>query len=113
MLKVCKVSDIDDESINRFQIQDQDIVVGKHKGKLFACGNICPHKDAPMHKGWFNDDNIVCYMHYYEYDLENGKLDKIPKKWNKQSPEWRKSENLLIYDVIVKDEELFVDIRKS
>jgi len=111
MHKVCKESEIKDESINRFRVDSKDIIIGKHDGKLFACSNICPHKHASMHKGWFNGNNIVCYMHYYEYNIQNGNLEKIHEMWDKQSPRWRESGNLPIYNVIIKDDEIFVEAK--
>lgn len=118
MFKVCKVSDIEENSLQKFDIGKKEILVGKRNGKLFACDNSCPHRGASLHKGYFNDNNVVCYMHKYEYDIDTGKLKKMAswKKsdtWVEQNPAWRESGNLIMYDVIVVSNEIYVKPRES
>ena len=63
--------------------------------RLFACDNYCPHKGAILSKDKLksNENRIVCYMHYFEYNLFTGKLEKIPDIWKNQSIGWKKSED--------------------
>lgn len=118
MFRVCNVSDIKENSMNKFTVDKKDILVGKKDGKLFACDNWCPHRGASMHKGFYKDNNIVCYMHDYEFDVNSGKLINM-KSWKKsdtwmeQNPAWRASGDLIMYDVEVKDDEIYVKLRKK
>lgn len=117
MFRVCKVSDIQENSLNKFTIDKKDILLGKKDGKLFACDNWCPHRGASMHKGYFKDNNIVCYMHQYEYDIDSGKLTnmkswKKSETWVEQNPAWRESGDLKMYDVIIKSNEIYVKPRE-
>lgn len=87
-----------------------DILVGRINNKMFACKNSCPHRAA---KGQLkpSDNRIVCYMHGFEYNVFTGKLEKIPNKWMNQSQGWKKSGELVLYDVIKnEDESVFVDV---
>jgi nitrite reductase/ring-hydroxylating ferredoxin subunit len=99
-----------------FTIDSTDVLVGRKNGRLFACNNSCPHRGASLSKGHFNGDNIVCHMHGYEYDVFSGKLVNM-KSWKKestwveQSPEWRKSGDLVKYHVLERDGAVYVTVR--
>ena len=42
--------------------------------------------------------------------LSTGKLENIPSKWLNQSPEWKKSNELVIYKLIEKENNILVEI---
>lgn len=49
-------------------------------GQVIAQTNICPHRGAPLDKGWLNHDqqtNIVCPYHGWEFDVA-GNLSNVP-----------------------------------
>ena len=115
LYRVCSSNKINNNSMAVFKIKQTDVLIGKRNGKLFAFNNSCPHRGASLSKGEFNNDNIVCYMHGYEFNVFTGKLENM-KSWKKentwieQSAEWRKSGDLILYTVIEKDEDIYVDI---
>jgi nitrite reductase/ring-hydroxylating ferredoxin subunit len=113
--RICDRREIKDNSMLVFTINKIDILVGRRNGKLFACNNSCPHRGASLSKGEFNGDNIVCYMHGYEYNLWTGTLEKIRswKKdpaWREQTQEWMKSDNLILYCVYEKNDSIYLEV---
>jgi nitrite reductase/ring-hydroxylating ferredoxin subunit len=60
-------------------------------------------------------NNIICWMHGYEYNVFTGKLENM-KSWRKedtwieQSSEWRKSGDLTLYPVMEKDGTIYVSL---
>ena len=114
--QMCDVNSIQNNSMKVFQLKLKssliDVLIGKINGKLFACNNYCPHRGASLSKSELSPDNdrIICYLHDFEYSLITGKLEKIPQKWMDQNSEWKKSDNLIIYKVIEKDGEIYLDI---
>ena len=54
-------------------------------------------------------------MHGYEFNIFTGKLEHM-KSWKKedtwieQNAEWRKSGNLILYTVIEKDKNIYIEI---
>lgn len=98
-----------------FRVNSTDVLVGRRNEKLFACNNSCPHRGASLSKGEFNGDNIVCHMHGYEYNVFSGKLENM-KSWKKestwieQSPEWRKSGDLIKYAVFEQEGTVYVEV---
>ena len=113
--RVCRSEDLKENSMMLSRINKMDVLIGRKNGKLFACNNSCPHRGASLSKGEFNGENIVCYMHGYEYNIFNGKLERMKswkkdEAWMEQSPEWRKSGNLILYEVIEKDGTIYVEL---
>ena len=112
---VCASSEIKDDSMKTFVINDIEILVGRRRRKLFAFNNSCPHRGASLSKGEFNDDNIVCYMHGYQFNVFNGKLVDM-KSWKKddtwleQRPEWREAGNLILYNISEDDGCIYIDM---
>jgi nitrite reductase/ring-hydroxylating ferredoxin subunit len=112
---VCRSIELADNSMRVFKVNNVEVLVGKLRGKLFACNNSCPHRGASLSKGEFNGSNIVCYMHKYEYNVFSGKLENMQswKKedtWIEQNPEWRKSGDLILYKVKENDGMIYVHI---
>jgi len=114
--KICKITDVQDNSMSLFNVDGKEITVGKHNGKLFACAAYCPHKSAYLYHGWFSNNNIVCPRHNYEFDLSSGKLVKMTSwkenhpTWIEQDPNWRKAGDLTIYQVKVSNGYVLVDL---
>jgi nitrite reductase/ring-hydroxylating ferredoxin subunit len=114
MMRICKSEDVKDDSLHVFTINRKDILVGRRNGRLFACSNSCPHRGASLSKGHFAGNNIVCYMHGYEYDIFTGLLEKMKSwkkedSWMEQSANWRKSGNLRLHKIDEHDNCIFVD----
>jgi len=112
---VCKSEEVKDNSLIVFNIHNKEILVSRRNGKLFACDNSCPHRGASLSKGHFNNNNIVCYMHGYEFDIFTGKLVnmrswKKEDHWVEQVPEWRKSGDLILYKIFENNGDVFIEI---
>ena len=116
LYQICDVNSIQNNSMKVFQLKLQssiiDVLIGKINGKLFACNNYCPHRGASLSKSELspNNDRIICYLHDFEYNLITGKLEEIPIKWLNQSTEWKKSDNLIIYKALEKNNKIYLDI---
>ena len=112
---VCKSEELAEGAILKVTVGSEDVLVGRKGGMLFACNNSCPHKGASLSKGHMNGDNIVCYMHGYEYNVFTGKLEKMMswKKedtWIEQDLEWRKSGPLILYTISEEDGVVYVSL---
>lgn len=109
------LSDLSSGLFKRITIEKEDIIIGLKNNRLYAFNNICPHKGASLSKGNLNGDNIVCYMHGYEYNIFTGKLEKM-KSWKKhetwieQNAQWRYSDDLKIYKTLIDNEKIFIDL---
>lgn len=115
LFKICKSSDIPENSMRAFPVEKTDVLVVRHNDVLFACNNSCPHRGASLSKGEIKGDNIICYMHGYEFNIFTGKLVnmkswKRDSRWMEQTAAWRESGDLTMYSVEEKDNEVYVEI---
>ena len=94
--------DIENNTVKPLKFNsNKEIVVGKINDRVFACKNYCPHRGALLSKSKLkpNENRIVCYMHYFEYNLSTGKLEHIPDKWKNQNAGWKESADLELYKI--------------
>jgi len=108
--KVCKSEEVPDNSMKVISIQGSNILVCRTNNQLFALDNSCPHRGASLSKGEIKGTKIICYMHDFEYDLISGKLLHIPSKWNDQNPNWKKSDNLLLFQISEKNGQIYIQL---
>lgn len=64
--------DIQEGSAKLLRVKNEEIAVFKHRGKLCAVQNICPHEGGQLSKGWIEDDYVVCPLHGYKFHLKTG-----------------------------------------
>lgn len=109
-------NELEENTFKKIHIQNEEIVVGKKNDQIFAFNNTCPHKGASLHKGKLQNNNIVCYMHGYEYNVFTGKLENM-KSWKKdatwieQNAKWRYSDDLKTYRIYEKEGRIFIEIK--
>ncbi len=108
--KVCKSEEVPDNSMKVISIQGSNILVCRSNNQLFALDNSCPHRGASLSKGEIKGTKIICYMHDFEYDLISRKLLHIPSKWNDQNPNWKKSDNLLLFQMSEKNGQIYIQL---
>lgn len=110
LVKACKVDELKDDSMLPLTLDNKKLIVAKHDGKVYAFDAYCPHRYYYLYKGWFKDNRVVCPLHEFEYDLDTGKLMDIGEQFKDQHDEWKKSDDLKLYKVIIKDGYVYVDI---
>ena len=108
--KVCKSEELPNNSMKVMSVQGITILFCRSNNRLFALDNSCPHRGASLSKSEIKGNRVICYMHDFEYDLISGKLLNIPSKWYDQSPNWIKSDKLLLFPVSEKHGEIYVQL---
>jgi 3-phenylpropionate/trans-cinnamate dioxygenase ferredoxin component len=72
--KICKTSELNNNSGKRFIIDDVDVAVFKVDNRIYALSNICPHQHSPLiYDGLIEDTCVVCPAHGWMFNLETGK----------------------------------------
>jgi len=58
-----------------------DVQVGLFRGpdSLFAINNVCPHRGGPLHEGLVTDGVVACPWHQWQFQLDDGVCQNIPK----------------------------------
>jgi nitrite reductase/ring-hydroxylating ferredoxin subunit len=106
--KVCSSEELPNNSMKLINVQGSDILLCRSGERLYAFNNSCPHRGASLSKSDIKGTKIICYMHDFEYDLNDGKLLHVPNKWKEQNPNWARSDNLLLFSVSEKDGEIYI-----
>ena len=65
---------------------DEPLVVFRSNGAVVAASDICPHRGAPLSKGWVEGGNIVCPYHGLAYGSD-GKCRHIPSQTGSPIPD--------------------------
>ena len=55
-------------------VNGKKICIGRHRGNLYAFAYLCPHASGVMADGYIDAlGNIVCPVHRYKFNLQNGR----------------------------------------
>ena len=71
-LRVCDLSEIEEDRAKIFTVNNERIAVFKYDGKLSAVHNVCKHQGGPLGEGKIIDGCITCPWHGYQYLPHNG-----------------------------------------
>jgi 3-phenylpropionate/trans-cinnamate dioxygenase ferredoxin subunit len=69
-------SDIDwsNENIGPAEWDGKKICLARFRGRFFGFAYQCPHAGALLTEGWLDSQgNVVCPMHGYKFNIENGR----------------------------------------
>ena len=62
--------------ITRAKVHGKRLCLIRHKGKIHALDNRCPHAGGPLDQGKINDkDQILCPFHRFPFDIKTGQSD--------------------------------------
>lgn len=66
--------DFADNNIAVTDIKGKKICIGRHNNAAFAFAYKCPHAGGVMADGYIDAlGNVVCPLHRYKYNMENGR----------------------------------------
>jgi len=71
-LKVCNISEIEDDRAKIFTVENERVAIFKYDGKLSAIHNVCKHQGGPLGEGKIINGCITCPWHGYQYLPHNG-----------------------------------------
>lgn len=67
-----KSADFPEDSSRLYERSGKMIVVLRHRGKLSALEERCPHRAGPLSEGAIRNGRITCPWHGAEFDIETG-----------------------------------------
>lgn len=62
----------------RIEAFGRTVAVVRHRGRLFAFDDACPHRGGALGKGDIEDGKVLCPLHGWAFDLETGAYDEAP-----------------------------------
>ncbi len=80
-------------------VEGKEVIVSKVEGEDYAIDGRCSHARRPLTDCKTDGHDIICTMHGARFDIRTGK-----------SSSFAPASDLRTYDVIIKGDEVFVDI---
>lgn len=77
--KVCKVLDIKDGTMKKFEIGGKEILISNIDGKYYAINNKCTHRNGDLSQGKLEGNIVTCPKHGSKFDITTGKVVSGPK----------------------------------
>ena len=98
-VSVCSVSAVPRGGVIGVNVGGKRILVSNFEGEIFACESYCTHEQADLSEGTLNGCNIVCPLHFSEFDLRTGEVLTPPAE-----------ESLRKFNVKLHDGEILVEL---
>ena len=74
-----KLEDIPVDESRCVKLGDVQVGLFHNREGLFAINNECPHRGAPLHEGFVRDGQVTCPWHQWQFQLDDGVCQNIPK----------------------------------
>ena len=83
--------------LTEYQVNGKIICLGLHKGTLYGCAAKCPHASGNLADGYIDAlGNIVCPIHRYKFNLQNGRNTSGEGYYLKQYPIEMRADGIFI-----------------
>jgi 3-phenylpropionate/trans-cinnamate dioxygenase ferredoxin subunit len=77
-VRVCALSELEDDTPRRFEVDGVPVSVVRAEGDVFAISDICSHANVSLSEGEVEDCQIECWLHGSSFDLRTGKPSGLP-----------------------------------
>lgn len=77
-VSVAKATELEEDVPFPADIDDLEVVIVQHQGRLYALENECSHAKVALHEGEVLGDTIECYLHGAAFDLATGEALCLP-----------------------------------
>ena len=65
---------LSDTGFAELELNNRKICISLYKDQLYACASKCPHAGGRLAEGYIDAlGNIVCPIHRYKFNLQNGR----------------------------------------
>ena len=75
---VAKLSEINEGEIKGIEVDNNQIIIVKSRGRVYALSRYCSHEDADLTTGFLTEDTLVCPLHLSQFGLADGKALSPP-----------------------------------
>lgn len=126
-VRICQLADLEQNKPRCYRVENVDVLVVRREDRVYAVQNRCGHAGAPLHRGEFTDDLIVCPLHGAAFHIDTGAIEWaaiIPPPMssyiNSDNPRLRMFGELLnaietlpikTFSVTLKDRDIYVTVQ--
>lgn len=94
-------SEFGEDSITAVTVDDQELVVIRQDGRVYALPDRCTHAKYPLHDGELLDGKIRCVHHGATFDLETGR------------PTMPALKKIRLFDAAIEDGRVYVTLQQA
>lgn len=76
--KVADVAEVPRNTGAQVMIDETEIALFNVNGDFYAISNYCPHRGAPLHDGFLEQDKVFCSWHCFDFNLKTGECQMVP-----------------------------------
>jgi apoptosis-inducing factor 3 len=76
--KVCRDAELAEGSPRLVRSGDDEVMLVRLDGKVYAVGNKCPHYECPLNEGTLFGHEIICKCHNARFDVTTGRMLQAP-----------------------------------
>ncbi|MER9801258.1 non-heme iron oxygenase ferredoxin subunit [Mesorhizobium sp. M0142] len=77
-IKLCAISDLEEDTVIPFEIDDNRIAIYLIDNKVYATSNVCSHAFALLSDGWLEGTLIECPLHGAQFEITSGEVVQGP-----------------------------------
>jgi nitrite reductase/ring-hydroxylating ferredoxin subunit len=59
--------------VQQIKLNGKKLCLIKHQGQVHVTQNTCPHAGGLLSGGWCKEGKLICPIHRYAYNLDNGR----------------------------------------
>ncbi|WP_017257632.1 Rieske (2Fe-2S) protein [Pedobacter arcticus] len=67
------LSSLSSADVQLIVVNSKKLTLVQHQGNYHVFANKCPHAGGDLTNGWCTEGFLVCPIHRYQYNLENGR----------------------------------------
>ncbi|MER8603326.1 non-heme iron oxygenase ferredoxin subunit [Mesorhizobium sp. M1233] len=75
---LCALSDLEEDTVIPFEIDDNRIAIYLIDNKVYATNNVCSHSFALLSDGWLEGTLIECPLHGAQFEITSGEVVQGP-----------------------------------
>ncbi len=107
-MKVCKISELEDGAMNKFELGKSSVLIARAGDRFFATESSCTHEEADLSLGILLEFKLTCPLHQAKFDIRNGEVFDGPNGTDPSS-----IRRLGVFSTKVEAGEVLVDIPLS
>ena len=70
--------DLADGDVRGALVKGEKLCIGKAGDRYFAVHDLCPHAAGSLSEGMVDDDQVICPLHAYGFEIDTGHCPDDP-----------------------------------
>ncbi len=111
--RVANTNNLSEGTMNKYQVQDTEIMIARIGGKYYATQNKCPHFGGDLSKGKLEGSIVTCPRHGSQFNLTDGSVVrwlKGPGLISSIGKTLKSPQKLITYNIKIEGQDIMVEM---